>query len=277
MADLEIIPNPDNGQPLAKWDGGEHGLGLMPRAVSVHSDRYPPVGSKFPTIPSAQWGEQDYRDFCVPVLDQGRSSSCLPHALVEAMGLAFAVTGDEKPLLSPWWTYGQINGGRDEGAALPDALHLAETVGVPPDNLVKHGQMFPPYPAEAKKQAARFRIGAAYDCPALADICSATERPGHVPVIGVDVGQNFEPDAEGFLPPFSPDPRGPMGHAITVVGKKYARGIWWPLIQNHWTTRWGMKGFAYLHPSYVNPYFGAWVLRTVRTDPQDPTPAPAAG
>jgi hypothetical protein len=275
MADYEIETNPDTGAPLISRAGHLHGLGCKVKASSPFADRYPPVSAVMPPIPSAQWVEIDERKFCVPVLDQGRSSACGPHALAEVMGAGFAMTSDEQPILSAWWAYGQCNGGRDEGTSLPDLLRLAETKGVPPDSLVKHGNMFGPYPAEADKQAGRFKIEAAYNAPALSDLASAMQRPGHFGLIGIDVGSQFEPDGEGFLPPFRPDPTGVLGHAISTVGLKYARGMWWPLIQNHWTKQWGMKGFAYLHPSYWNPAFGSWVLKTLRPDPNDTTPPPS--
>ncbi len=275
MADYEIETD-DAGNPVIKWDGGIHGLGCKPKLSSPWAGHYPNVAAVMPDIPQNQWSEIDYRPFCVPVLNQAQSSSCGPHALVEAMGCAAAMTGDEKWILSAWWAYGQINGGVDEGTALPDLLRLAETKGIPPDSLVKHGAMYPPYPAEADKEAGRFKIEAAYNCVTLANLGSAMQRPGHTAVIGIDVGANFNPDANGFLPPFQPSPQGVLGHALSVCGLKHANGIWWPLVQNHWTTQWGIKGFAYLHPSYWNPNFGGWVQRTVRADPSDPTPAPVA-
>jgi hypothetical protein len=275
MADYEIESGA-GGQPVINWEGGKHGLGCKPKVSSAWANHYPPVGATIPPIPQAAWTEQDYRPFCVPVLDQGRSSACGPHALVEVMGAGFAMTEDEKPLLSAWWAYGKCNGGRDEGTALPDLLRLAETAGVPSDSLVKHGNLFGPYPAAADQDAARFRIESAYSANKWEEICSAMERSGHFGLIGIDIGGNFEPDAQGVLPDFRPSPEGILGHALSVVGKKLVRGKWHLLIQNHWTKQWGMAGFAYLPPSYWNPAFGGWVLKCLRPDPKDPTPAPAA-
>lgn len=270
----EVIRHPETGAPLVKWAGGAHGLGCLPRHLSANADRYPPVGATFPDLPQASWTEQDFRPFCVPVMDQGQSSACGPHALVESMGTAFNLSAGEKVLLSPWFGYGQTNGGRDEGTALPDLLKEAETTGLPLDKSVAHGNMFGPYPPAAFTEAGRFKIEAAYDSPTFAALCSAAERR-QTSVIGIDIGQNFNPDARGFLPPYQQGPE-VLGHAISVQGKVNDRGQWWLLIQNHWRADWGLGGFALLPASYVNPYFGAWTLRVVRLDPQDPSRPPPA-
>src|SRR5215468_11272541 len=115
--DYTIESNPDTGAPLLDRQGRRHGLGCKPKGLSVHANRYPPVSAVLPPIPRSQWVEVDNRKFCVPVLDQGQTSACGPHALVEAMGAGFAMTEDEKPLLSPWYAYGHTNGGRDEGTS----------------------------------------------------------------------------------------------------------------------------------------------------------------
>jgi hypothetical protein len=276
MADesYTVAAHPDTGEPVVDLQHGRFGLGCKSQSVSAYAGRYPPLSAALPPIPAGAWTEQDFRPFCRPVMDQGQSSSCCPHAAVEAIHTGFALTSDERPLLSPWFLYGQINDGRDQGAAIPDALQVSEAVGVPPDELVRRGDMFGPYSAEAKRAAARFRIETAYDLQTWDDLLSAVERDFPC-VIGVDIGKAFTPDGEGFLPDFRSAGR-ILGHAISVQGKRYARGKWWPLVQNHWTRQWGLDGFAHMPASYWNPYFGAWALRVVRLDPAGPNP-PAAG
>lgn len=272
--DYEIDTHPDTGAPVVKWDGGSHGLGCKAKASSPNATRYPPVGSSFPDIPPSQWTAQDFRPFCVPVQDQWQSSGCGGFALIEVMGTMFAMAGDERPLLSGWAAYGAVNGGQDEGSALPDLLKEAETSGVPQASLVKAGNMFGPYGTAAETDRKRWRIEAAYDSPTHANICSACERR-QPSLIGIDIGVDFNPDANGVLPPYRQGPK-ILGHALSVQGKKLINGIWYLLTQNHWTLGWGMKGFAWLHPSYLNPYFGGWTGRVVRLDPNDPTPPPVA-
>lgn len=273
--DYEIKVDGESGQPVVHTDHGVYGLGCKPKNVSAYADSFPPVGAVYPDIPQSQWTEQDMRPFCPPVLNQGQTAACGPHAVAEAVMTAFANDSDERPDLTPWFTYGILTHGQDVGTALPDLLMAATKYGLPLKTSVKYGDFSGRYAKPVYDEALRFRIEAAYNSPTLANLCSASERR-QTSVIGIDIGADFTPDAAGFLPPFRPSPKGVLGHAITVVGKKFAQGLWWPLIMNHWTTQWGMAGFANLHPTYINPYFGAWTLRIPALDPLNANNPPPA-
>jgi hypothetical protein len=172
------------------------------------------------------------------------------------------------------FAYGLDNGGRDQGSAIPDLLHAAETTGVCLESTVPPGCIYGPYPKAAYDEAKRFRIETAYDLATWADYLSAFQRNFTV-VCGIDIGGQFEPSADGVLPDFRPSPEGVLGHAICLLGKKKINGRWYAKMLNSWGTRWGLRGFAYLPESYHQRPFGAWAIRAVRIDPLDPSPAPA--
>lgn len=260
--------------PVLEMPHGLFGLGLKLKAMAKNKVGYPPVGSAYPDIPSAQWTEQDFAPFCPATLNQGQTSACGPHAVAEAQMTSFAMTGEERPQLSAWFCYGVINQGRDDGTSLPDLLKEAQEVGLPLASSVRPGDFSGNYPKAVYDEAKRFRIEAAYEADPLTSLLSSSERR-QVSVIGIDIGRNFTPDAAGFIPPFRRSPKGMLGHAISVVGKKYAQGVWWPKILNHWTAQWGLGGYAFLHPSYINPTFGGWTLRVAALDPQDPNRLPS--
>lgn len=269
-----IVPHPDTGAPLIDLDHGQYGLGLKPKLSSPNANRYPPVGLSYPDFAPDQLTEQDFEYFCPPVMDQGQSSACGPHALVEALATSFAIDSDERPLLSPWFVYGVLNHGRDNGTALPDLLAVAEQTGVPPADLVRAGDFSGRYAQSVYDAAAAHKIEAAYAAANWSNLLSSCERR-QVSVIGIDIGGNFNPDSQGFLPPFQPSPQGVLGHALSVMGKKYAGNEWWLKVRNHWTVQWGLNGSAFLPQSYINPSFGAWTARTVRANPSSQPPAVA--
>ncbi|HKB03896.1 MAG TPA: hypothetical protein VKD90_16865, partial [Gemmataceae bacterium] len=107
--------------------GAWYGLGLIPSPEAAKR-RVSGVWSG-PTIPRSEWRPVDYRPFAPAVFDQRAQGSCVGHGGVGVMCTLRALHGQGRERLSPSNLYGQINGGRDRGALVTDALEALRTVG----------------------------------------------------------------------------------------------------------------------------------------------------
>jgi hypothetical protein len=91
---------------------------------------------------------------------------------------------------------------------------------------------------------------------------------------GIDLGQRFEPGANGVIP----DRVGQGGgHCMFALGLDQIGGRWLLLVQNSWGTRWGMAGYCYLPESYFSGWHEAWRLKAAADDPQGDNPPAAKG
>ncbi len=167
--------------------------------------------------------------------------------------------------------YDRINGGRDQGSLLEDAMHEMLTAGVGTaatcGTLWKRG--YYKGPASAAERA-RFKVLEAFICPTF-DHCMSAVFQGFALSTGIMWYDNYTPDADGWLP----RGRGNAGgHAI--FGFKPAKrggtfGIWH---QNSWGTDWGLGGrFVIPESAYSGPVGGWWAVRAV-TDEGGVIPTP---
>jgi len=247
--------------------GHEYHLGCLPR-VSSPGEIYPVFGGddKSRLIPRDQWQQVDFSFFVPEILDQDGTGACNAFASIQAMHTVRAIEGLPYVRLSPGNLYGRINGGRDSGSLLSDAIAELESRGVCEASIVPELDWRPSHwPKNWADSARRFRILEAWDCPSFDHIASAIQS-GFPVNLGIFVGNNFNPRDDGWLPEYR---GGGGGHAMCGVGVvSRSAGEWGIKVANSWGAQWGKSGFGIIPESYFRntPFTDAWAVR-VSIDP----------
>jgi hypothetical protein len=234
------VVNPQTQEPLA--------TGCLPRTSKVGGNSLFPVAGSVdacPILPRSAWSECSIRHKVWTVIDQNPQNSCCPSATAGAAMLLRELAGEKRILLSQGSLYGQINGGRDAGANIEDALAAMMRTGICPaktiDSQAWHTRRWPnDWEAEAKK----YRLLEAFDCPTFDAVASAVQRSMPV-VFGVYWGSG--------------------GHAVAAVGLKKIDRSWGLEFLNSWGADWADNGFGVLPESKCGGIksFGAFALRSV--------------
>jgi hypothetical protein len=174
--------------------------------------------------------------------------------------------GIDCPELSAGHVYGRINAGRDQGAMLADAIEVLAEEGVCPSTLVPDLEWHKRnWPSDTAERAKRYRVVKYLDCPTFPEIMSAIQA-GKIGAFAIDVGNDFEVDADGWLH----DLRGSRGgHALPCLGADYhaQRQTWGLLAQNSWDQDWGLGGYAYVPRSYFRGDWNDFWAIEVTTSP----------
>jgi hypothetical protein len=249
--------------------GTERILGCLPRTIPPGTV-YPVFGER-PTarlIPRAEWIPCDWSHFITRVLDQDGTGACNAFASVQAIHMLRAAAGLPYVELSAGNLYGRINGGRDAGSTLVDAIRELERRGVCRAALVGQLEWQPwRWPKNWQEDAIRFRVLEAWDCPTFDHIASAVQL-GFGVNIGILIGTNFEPGTDGWVP----DRKGRAGgHAMCAVGLERKGDVWGIKVVNSWGEKWGRKGYAIIPESYFRDvvWTDGWAVRVV-VDPEGP-------
>jgi hypothetical protein len=220
----------------------------LPRSSLVGAKaHFPVVGTvdACPILDRADWQECSIRHQVWTVIDQNPQNSCCPSAAAGAAMILREIAGEKQILLSQGSLYGQINGGRDAGANIEDALEAMMKVGICPNDVIDQYSWTPRnWPKTWADVAKRIRILEAFDCPTFDAVASAVQR-GLPVVFGVYWGSG--------------------GHAITAVGLKKINSVWNLEFLNSWGESWGDSGFGYLPESQCSGIknFGAFAIRSV--------------
>jgi len=240
----------------------------------------PKLRQAAPIVPRQQWQPINRRTLFPAqswVLDQDGIGSCVGNGAAGALRRARYLAGQADYVLSPGCVYAQINGGRDQGAVISDALTALqrtgtcryESVGEEPYFL---GQL----PDGWQQEAARFRIAQAYHCETFDDIASALQL-GFVVVYGIMVGQRFEQfDRVGV----AGHAAGPGNHCMMADGMtQLADGRWGLDNVNSWRPSWGPWGIGRCYLDEEHFAHGdqpdAFAIQAAVDDPQEPHQPPA--
>lgn len=260
---------------IALPDGTTRRLGnTIPVQASAHPWQ---VFAADPTtarlIPRTEWdgllanySSLDEFDPAVPyVHEQNGIGQCNADATAALIEFTRSRQGLLAVKLSAADLYARINGGRDRGSLLEDAIRevmdngigTADTSGL----LWKAGSYKGPAPTTER---ARFKVLEAYLCPTF-DHCFSAVLQGFGLVSGIMWYDNYTPDADGWLPPRGAGGAG--GHAIfgykptKLVQRAVTYGIWH---QNSWGDGWGKNGrFVIPESAYSGPVGGWWACRAV--------------
>lgn len=232
-------------------------------------------------LPPSSWEQVDLRPFGAPILDQDSQGSCVGHGGTSAFTIAWLAAGRTMQRFSPAWLYSLINGGRDQGANVGDALQALLTIGGCLESQVPALDI---YQADIKKQAnyqeilatcPRYKVADAYTMGSFEEVMSFITAYKRPLAIGIDCGANFNPAADGRLPTYAKDRRY-NGHCLCVCGSVLLSGTWYALIQNSWGTRWGLGGYCLMGRSYFDVAGSTDNFGVIcdLDDPQDPDNPP---
>jgi hypothetical protein len=234
-------------------------------------------------LPRSGWREIDLAAaYQPPILDQGRTNSCVGHASCTVAEVAWAQKGEPLPRFSPTFVYSQINGGRDQGAVISDAATELTTKGICLEAEYPEGVLFArQVPPGAYQTALRYRLERFHHTPSFDEIGTALSL-GWPVVGGFLLGNNFmQPGADGLTP--VPD-RVVGGHALALLGLANRGGRWLIRFQNSWSASWGLRGFGWMTEEFVQytvevtmrqwgAPLDAFAAEHMYDDPQNPEPA----
>lgn len=265
-----LTPLSQSRLPAVHHNGVWFVLGYIPSTQDKLA-AFSPWGDANRVLPESEWREIDLDIYDLPVRNQGTTSSCVGQGSTTGFELCIRQSGRPQQHLSPYFTYAQINGGRDQGAMISDSLTSLMKTGACPAELAPRGAMYKQqFPASCTEAAKAWRLEKAFRCMSFKEICSAITLGFSVP-LGIMVGQNFgQLDSEGVCP--LPGGGG-GGHCILGVGLKKLRRGWVIKIHNSWGTSWGQNGRALItqnHFQYMQ--CDAFAIQSVSDDPGDKTP-----
>lgn len=262
--------------PIVPVDGIErHFACLPPRADFGGLAKYSAAN---PIVPRAQWEETDYRSYNVPVLNQGNHGSCVGHGSTTAYWYSYLMEGGTVPQggFSPTSLYAQINGGRDMGAVVSDAMTALMQTGVGlmadvPESIIYDRQI----PQSAKAKYHRFQVSEAYHVETFDEIISALLL-GFTVSFGITIGSGFNRPGKDGLIEAGGFPLG--GHCMCAYGvKRLADGRWVTVVRNSWGTQFGANGDCLLPEGHFQGRgLDAFAVKAAAADPEDPNKPPKA-
>lgn len=195
-----------------------------------------------PLIPEKDWKPVDSSHAIALIKDQDGVGQCNAEATVYCAEAIRALDGMPYVELSAANLYGRINGGRDQGSLLEDAIEEINKVGVCSAKTVGRLDWRPNgWPTNWKQEAQRYRILEWWWCPTAEHLVSAAMH-GWIMNIGMMWGSGDNTDADGFLPDKVSGQAG--GHAVCRAGFLIdsKRGPYFPG-PNSWSMKWGAKGW----------------------------------
>jgi hypothetical protein len=218
-----------------------------------------------PLIPREQWKEVDLGWALPPVKDQDGIGACNAFATITAVEAARKQAGLRYVRLSPGYLYGKINGGRDQGSLLEDALAWMTDHGTVSAATIgeldwRRGRAFN---GDAEGQS--YRIVEAYECPSFDAMASAIQQGFYIDE-GLMWRDNFTPDRDGWLP--GSGRGGAGGHALCGYGLARRNGVWGIRTRNSWGAGWGVGGSCVIPESLFGKGVGGfWAVRAVTPTP----------
>ena len=243
------MSQPDPDLPHIEFGGERRYLArLAPRADFGGLPKYAAAQG---LIPRAEWYETPLGNYGARILNQGRQGSCTGHASASATEIQWLRQGGQPVPFSACWIYGLINGGRDAGAVVSDAMRAVQDYGVcteaevPPGTI--HQRQFPP---SAKVVAAKYKVKAAYHCDSFDAIATAILR-GYTVAHGITVGSDYANLDRNGVAPLVRIPAG--GHAQCSYALRKIAGEWMLATQNSWGVEFGIGGMCYLRERHFDP------------------------
>lgn len=229
-----------------------------------------------PLIKREDWKPIDLLPVCPPIKDQDGIGACNAFATVTAVEVVYKLCGIQIPELSPGYLYGNINGQRDQGSLLEDAIEWMTKYGTCTSATVGNLEwQKSKWPGKAADEAKQYKALEYWWCPTFDHFASAMQY-GYAGNVGMMWGSNDNPDANGYLPDRAGGRAG--GHAIAVTGLCNDNGKWGTLQNNSWSTKWGWQGGRFkLSEARIKSEagsFGWFVVRAVTFPDNQSIPQP---
>lgn len=271
-----MIVNDHDGFEVYQHGGESHRLCLTQTPTLLRAS-IPPISDLLGDMPQSEYQVKIYRsvlDVSNFTLNQRSHGSCVGFATAAAMMKLRFGMGQLFQRLSGAFVYSFINGGRDQGANIGEALKIAQQ-GVCLESEADWDAIYPNrIPASARTTAKRFRALEIYRVDSWSQCCTALQM-GFSVVYAVHVGSSFDRlDSDGVI---GLD-RGPGNHAVHAFGMdKSAGGVWLADGYNSWGPAWGDQGrFRSSQKHWESVQQDAFAIRDVIWDPQDLNQPPVA-
>jgi hypothetical protein len=269
---LEPKNDPATGLPYVEQGGERRILACL---KPTEPSGFPKFGAarQLKRVPRTEWKDFSYKRHVGPIKDQDGHGACVGFGGSGGAECARSIAGQTFFQLSGNNLYSQINGNRDQGALVSDALKALMSVGVCLESeFPETGSIWKrDVPSNAWETARRFRLAEGHECESFDDIVSAI-LCGRIVVFGVDIGTRFQPDSQGVLPA----KRGSGGgHCMYACGVKTINGKWMLEVINSWGARWGVDGCCWMPESYFSGYMDAFAIVGGINDPLDPHEPPS--
>lgn len=221
--------------------GEKRVLGLLPRDLMKRA-AFPPFDASQPVIPRSDWKDLNRRTTFTWILDQRSHGSCVGFASAGALARARVAMGQPYAQLSGAMVYSEINGGRDQGAIISDAIaSLAK--GTCLESEANWDAIYPNrIPVAAYETRKRFRATAMYRIDTWDQFISSILL-NFIPVFAVMAGNNFMRLSLDGVAGFD---SGPGNHAVHADGIKLLNGAWVVDMVNSWNVTYGQMGRAYI-------------------------------
>lgn len=229
-----------------------------------------------------------------PVGDQGQESSCVGWSTSYYYRTVLAAqkyhwsAEDPNHEFSPSFIYNQINGGKDAGSYISDALSLLTQTGDVPISLFPYqaGDYLRQPPGQLVASATAFHIadfGYLYNRVAQQTVPDLRVLKrwlsgGQGLVIGIQVPSTSFSNYTGgvYDGPYASDADF-GGHAMFVIGyddNAEGTGIGAFRVINSWGAGWGEQGYGWLSYDFLSHYLtDSWVMFDTANAPATPTPS----
>lgn len=269
--------DPDTGLPaIDDYTGVKRVLACLP-SDQTDKAKLMRFSAAVPVMPKSEWREIDRRTTLGEqfILDQKSHGSCVGFATAGALMRARALNGSTFAKLSGSYVYSFINGGRDQGANIANALAVIRDQGTSTDELCDWDAIYPSrISPEARMAATRFKALELYTAETFEELMTAIQLPGFIPVFAVQVGNRFTSLDSNGVCGFD---AGPGNHAVHADGaKKLPSGEWLLDMPNSWNLTFGQRGRGRLTERHIEgiSYQECFVIRAAAEDPQDPNSPP---
>lgn len=271
MAGIITQNHESNGLPLYEdANGNQRFLGkLAPDPGKQNKLRR--FNAMFPLIPRSQWKPIDRRSTLGTqfITNQRSHGSCVGYSAAQAEMRMRALRGLKFYVLSGAYIYSFINGGRDNGAQITDALDVLVKHGTCLESTVDWNTIYRAQASRGDAEAQRFRMGEGVVVQSFDEAGTALQM-GMIPQFALEVGNNFENlDSDGVAG-FSP---GGGNHSVHADGMKLSsRGAWLLDTPNTWGVGFGQQGRAFTSEKHFSSVQqDAYVHVDQLQDPQDET------
>lgn len=202
-----------------------------------------------PLIPESEWRDIDGSAECTPefTLNQGYTSSCVGASEAAAEMKIRTRRGMKFERLSGPFTYAWINGGRDSGAMILDAMESGVKHGHALESQFNYPHLFlNQIPQDVIEEAKTRQSTLAFPCNSIEEAGTAIQM-GFVVQHGVEAGGAFDSfDADGV----SRVRGGIANHSVHSFGGKRIKGRFRFHMGNTWGFGWGpfRNGTCFLNP-----------------------------